>query len=260
MRLFYVILFLLVAVLGVWSFVIAPDHGWWFPENHSTYGDSIDWLFNFILWFVGITFVGTEVVLAWCIWKFPDNKPGKAVFSHGSHKLELVWTAIPAVVLAVIAFAQMGAWADIKFPKNFPNETYSVDQPIAVVTASQFDWRVRYPDADGSFDSQDVVETAFEFVMPVNTPIVFKLRSRDVLHSFFVPSMRVKQDAVPGMEIPVWFESEDVGEFDLICAELCGWGHYKMAGRVTVLSQADYDAWLSQKRAALYSNGTEDQE
>ena len=258
MRLFYTVLFLLVTILGVWTFMIAPENGWWFPENYSTYGDSIDGLFNLIMWFVAVTFVGTEVVLAYCIFKYPHNKPGKAVFSHGSHKLEMIWTAVPAVALAIIAFAQMGTWADIKFQDNFPDETYSTEKPIAIVTASQFDWRVRYPDETGSFESQDVVESAFEFVVPVNEKIVFSLRSRDVLHSFFVPNLRLKQDAVPGMEIPVWFESEEVGEFDLICAELCGWGHYKMAGQVTVLSQEDYDTWLSEKRAALYSNGAEE--
>jgi len=99
---------------------------------------------------------------------------------------------------------------------------------------------------------------------------VFRLRSRDVLHSFFVPNFRLKQDAVPGMQIPVWFQvnsdqldtDEDgnpvATSYDLICAELCGWGHYKMAGRVHVLPKAEFDAWLAAERVALYSNGEED--
>lgn len=260
MRLFYFLLFLLVPILGVWTFATADQHGWWFPENISTYGGRIDGLFDLIMWMVAVTFIGTEVLLAWFILRYPDGKPGKAVYTHGSHKLEMLWTAVPALALLVIAFSQLGAWAEIKFPSNFPDGRYSLERPIAQVYASQFDWRARYPDEDGSFDSPDVVENAFEFVVPVDTPVVFNLRSRDVLHAFFVPVLRLKQDAVPGMEIPVWFEATEEGEYDIICAELCGWGHYKMAGRLRVVSQAEFDAWLAQKRADLYSNGTEDLE
>jgi cytochrome c oxidase subunit 2 len=82
---------------------------------------------------------------------------------------------------------------------------------------------------------------------------VFRLKSRDVLHSFFVPVFRLKQDAVPGMSIPVWFEATETGSYDLICAELCGWGHYKMAGRIHVVEQDEFERWLADKRAALYA-------
>jgi cytochrome c oxidase subunit 2 len=81
--------------------------------------------------------------------------------------------------------------------------------------------------------------------LPVNEDILVELKSMDVLHSFFLPNMRVKQDAVPGMRIPVWFRCTKEGPYDLVCAELCGWGHYKMKGRVTVESRAKYDEWLA---------------
>lgn len=263
MRLLTALIFLLVPVLGVWSFVIAPDHGWWFPREVSSYGQDIDFLFYVILWMVGITFVLTELLLVWCIVRYRgargDGK--KAGYTHGNHTLELVWTAVPALLLLFVAFSQMEAWADVKFKDNFPTEgRYSIEQPIAEVYASQFDWRFRYPDEHGNFTGADVIEKPFEFTVPVNEPVVFILRSRDVLHSFFVPNFRLKQDAVPGMEIPVWFQAEEVGSYDLICAELCGWGHYKMAGRVNVLEKAEYDAWLAAEREALYANGTEDME
>ena len=95
--------------------------------------------------------------------------------------------------------------------------------------------------------------------MPVDEDVVFILHSRDVLHSFFVPEFRLKQDAVPGMAIPVWFNSTKEGTYDLICAELCGWGHYKMAGRVEVVSRDEYDAWMAEQQAIVMSNGTEEQ-
>lgn len=260
MRLILSFLVLAVLVLGVWTFQIAPEHGWWFPQDVSVFGHEIDHLFDVILVLVGATFVLTEAGLVWCIFAYGRKRSDKAYFTHGNHRLEQVWTAIPAVILLWLAFAQMETWAEIKFDKNFPHETYSIEKPIARVYASQFDWRVRYPDESGNFDGANVVESPFDFYVPVNTPIVFHLISRDVLHSFFLPNMRLKQDAVPGMIIPVWFQATEVGAYDLVCAELCGWGHYKMAGKVHVVTQEDYDAWLAARRADLHSNGMEDVE
>ncbi len=261
MRLIATLLFLLVPILGVWTFWIAPEHGWWFPKSVSSYGADIDRLFYIILWMVGITFVATEVILAWCIFRYGRKDPSKAAFTHGNHTLEMVWTAVPAVLLLFIAFSQMKVWADVKFGDSFPKDgRFTIDEPIGEVWASQFDWRVRYPDEDGNLEGADVIEKAFEFTVPLGEPVVFNLRSRDVLHSFFVPNFRLKQDAVPGMVIPVWFQADEPGEYDLICAELCGWGHYKMAGRVRVLPADEYDAWLAAEREALYANGTEELE
>ena len=256
MRYLVFLLLILVPILGVYTFVQAPAWGLWWPENVSTYGGSIDALFNLIAVMVLITFVGTEVILAWVALKYSSPRlAGNSTFTHGSHKLEMWWTAIPAVLLLVIAFSQMGAWKKVKFESGFPNEEggYSIENPIAEVWASQFDWRMRYPDENGDMNGLGAFERPFELVVPVNTPVVFNLRSRDVLHSFFVPDFRLKQDAVPGMTIPVWFECTEVGTYDLICAELCGWGHYKMAGRIHVLPQDEFDQWLADQRAALYA-------
>ena len=258
MRITSTLLILATVVLGVWSFVIAPEHGWWFPEDISTFGHEIDSLFNIITGLVGVTFVLTTGVLTWEVWAFSAKRESKAQFTHGSHTLEKIWTAIPALILLYIAVAQLGTWTEIKRVSQFPDTVYSEESPIAEVWASQFDWRVMYPDEEGNFRGMNTVESPFELVVPVKTPVVFNLRSRDVLHSFFVPNLRLKQDAVPGMTIPVWFQAERTGEFDLICAELCGWGHYKMAGRLIVKTQEDYDAWLAAKRADLKDNGSED--
>jgi len=259
-RIFIVVLFLAVPVLGVWTFVTAKDNGWWFPENVSSYGASIDNLFYVIMWMVAVTFVLTEVLLVYCILVYGKEGKGKALFTHGNHKLEMWWTAIPAVLMVIIAFSQMGAWSPIKvnMPGAEEGDAYSPEQPFAEVYASQFDWRVRYPDEEGNFRGEDVVESPYDIYVPVDTKVVIQLRSRDVLHSFFIPNFRLKQDAVPGMSIPVWFEAEEEGSYDLICAELCGWGHYKMAGKIHVLSKEGFDAWMAGAREALYSNGSED--
>lgn len=260
-RVLFTLLLLAVPVLGVWTFVKAPEWGLWFPPHVASYGDQLDNLFYLILWMVTTTFLLTEVALVLFVWKFSAKRNDKALYTHGSHKLEMVWTAIPAVLLVFIAFTQMSAWNSIKIDipdGSEPDEPYSAAAPLMEVYASQFDWRARYPDEQGNFQGTDIVESPFDIYVPVDTKVVFHLRSRDVLHSFFVPQLRLKQDAVPGLSIPMWFEATEVGEFDLICAELCGWGHYKMAGRINVLEKDEFDRWLAGQREALYSNGSED--
>jgi len=251
LRLLATLLFLAVPVLGVWTWAKAEDWHLWFPASVSTYGDSIDFLFYVIQWMVAVTFVLTEGLLVWFVFRYSKQSGDRATYTHGNHTLEMVWTAVPALLMIFIAFSQMKAWSTVKinFPEGGP---YTVEKPLMHVYASQFDWRVRYPDAQGNFEGADVVEVPYDIYVPEDTAVVFHLKSRDVLHSFFVPRFRLKQDAVPGMSIPVWFEATESGEYDLICAELCGWGHYKMAGRIHVLPKDEFERWLTDQRAALY--------
>ena len=173
----------------------------------------------------------------------PTDNPKPAKFSHGSHTLEVVWTILPAATLLFIAIYQMNAWAESKM--RVPNE----DDPNVVVMevrARQFEWRVRYPGIHGGKLGQPgELFTVNDIHVPVNKMVLVHLKSEDVLHSFFLPNMRVKQDAVPGMNIPVWFRPIREGTYDLACSQLCGWGHYKMMGRLTVESEADYQAYLT---------------
>jgi cytochrome c oxidase subunit 2 len=253
MRFLLTLLLLLVPVLGVYTFVTAEEYGWWLPEVVSSFGPDIDRLFYLILWMVTFFFVLTELVLVYAVFRYAKKQSSKCEYTHGNHRLELIWTGIPAALLLVIAFSQMGTWAQVKFRGHFPES-----KPLAQVWASQFDWRFQYPGPDGEFGTMDDLENAFEFVVPVGEKVVLNLHSRDVLHSFSVLEFRLKQDAVPGLTIPMWFEALEVGEYDLICMELCGWGHYKMAGRVRVVSREDYDDWLETKQAEFMSNGMEE--
>jgi len=252
LRVLATLLFLAVPVLGVWTFVKADDWGLWFPPIASSYGASIDFLFYVILWMVTVTFIGTEMLLVWFVFRYSKKDATRATYTHGNHTLEMVWTAIPALLLIFVAFSQMKAWTTVKI--NFPTDgPYTVEKPLMEVYASQFDWRVRYPDPQGDFAGADVIEVPYDITVPANTKVVFRLKSRDVLHSFFVPVFRLKQDAVPGMEIPMWFEATTPGDYDLICAELCGWGHYKMAGKIHVLPRDEFERWLADQRASLYA-------
>ena len=249
---YWSLLFGIVALACVATFVYAPfDAEWWLPagpdtklghlHSASSIGKQIDALFVIILWITGAVFVGTQVVLVWAAWKYAD-RPGRiANYFHGSQRLELIWTIIPAVFLLFIALYQMQTWADVKFRANSPNVA-----PIAEVTGRQFQWLMRYPGLDGKFHTGDDVHTINDLHFVKDQTTLIQLQSKDVIHSFFLPQLRIKQDAVPGLKIPVWFDADQAGRYELACAELCGWGHYKMRGMVTVHeTQADFDRWIA---------------
>ena len=237
-------LFLLVPVLGVGLFAWAPSNGFWLPPDISKHGWQIDHLFNFILVLTGVVFAATEGLLFWFLWRY-DAKTNRTPvkYMHGSHNLEVIWTILPAATLLFIAIYQMNAWADVKMrkPKDMP--------PTVEVTARQFEWRLRYPGPDGKLGTPDDIHHVNDLHIPVDEEVLVQLESMDVLHDFFLPNLRIKQDAVPGMSIPVWFRATDTGTYDLVCAELCGWGHYKMKGRLTIESRASFDQWLAKMGA-----------
>lgn len=241
---FWAILFLAVPVLGVATFAVAPSINVWLPKDISEHGHEIDSLFYFILVLTGVVFIATEVVLFWFLWKYDAAARGeaKATYIHGSHTLEVVWTIIPAVTLLFLAIYQMNAWANVKMRRP--------DMPITVeVVARQFEWRLRYPGKDDLLGTPDDIHLVNDLVLPVDEDILVQLKSMDVLHSFFLPNLRIKQDAVPGMKIPVWFKSKETGNTDIVCAELCGWGHYKMKGRITFVTRTEFEAWLDRMEA-----------
>ena len=235
---FWSLVFLLVPIAGVAVFLAAPYYGYDLPKDISEHGHEIDHLWYFILLLTGAVFVATEVVLFWFMWKYDAAyQRGPVKFSHGIHNLEVVWTILPAATLLFIAIYQMNAWAEVKIRKpGMP--------PTVEVTARQFEWRLRYPGADGQIGTRDDIHHVNDLHVPVDTDVLVELKSADVLHSFFLPHVRIKQDAVPGSKIPVWFRAGEIGTYDIVCAELCGWGHYKMKGRLTVESKRDYEDWL----------------
>jgi cytochrome c oxidase subunit II len=244
---FWALLFLCVTIFGVGLFVIAPSMNWWLPHNISETGRSIDHLFMFILVLTGAVFIGTELTLFFFLWRYDARTNAKpAKFTHGSHTLEICWTIVPAATLLFIALYQMNTWAAAKMRRPTLN---GGPMPATVeVSGRQFEWRLRYPGEDGILGTKDDLFDVNDLHVPVGEDTLVNLKSMDVLHSFFLPNLRVKQDAVPGMLIPVWFRPMEEGVFDIPCAELCGWGHYKMKGRLTVESRAAYEKYLSDLR------------
>jgi cytochrome c oxidase subunit 2 len=211
---------------------------------------QIDHLYILILAITGLTFIGVMVAMVVAMWRFGARPGRKAHYSHGSLKVEVVWTVIPAAILVFLALYQLRAWADIKFQSTWPDV-----EPVAEVTARQFQWKMRYPGPDGEIGTGDDLHTVNDLHFVKDEPTIIHLKSEDVLHSFFLPQLRIKQDAVPGMTIPVLFDANKAGRYELLCAELCGWGHYKMRAQVVVHeSRGEFDEWaerslLEQRRS-----------
>jgi len=243
---------LALMALTTWSFAVAPAHGWWMPHNVSSYGGEIDRLFMAILWVVAFFFLLTEGLLVWFVLRGARARPGKALFSHGNVRLEIVWTIVPGAILVALALAQLSTWNTIQSARD----THAV--PLAEAWAAQFEWRFLYPGDDGRFGTADDFENPYELVAPVDEPVTLALRSRDVIHSFFVPNFRLKQDVLPGSTLSTWFEAREIGEYDLVCTQLCGFGHYNMAGRIKIVSRADYDAWVVVQKRTWLSNGQDE--
>ena len=252
---FWSILFLLVPILGVGIFVCAimtnsaPFYGHWFPEDISDHGYIVDNLFNTIMYLTGFIFVATGLALFWFLWKYDAAKnPDPVKFTHGSHTLEVVWSILPAATLLFIAIYQMNAWADAKLLRPVDEDGQPM-RPMAEVTGRQFEWRIRYAGADNLLGTEDDLHTVNDLHVPVGEDVVLRITSMDVLHSFFLPNVRIKQDVVPGMKQFVWFRPLKVGQYDIVCAELCGWGHYKMKGQLTVETRDRFNRWFEQAQA-----------
>lgn len=211
---------------------------WGFPENVSTFGDRIDATYGAIFIATAIMFVIVEVMLIYFVIRYRHREGRRATPVHGNLKLEIVWTVVPFIGVMIIAAMSASVWLDIKQAGRFPAHGLELG-----VHAKQFEWNITYPGPDGRLGTEDDFEKRNQLHIPVGRPVLVNLTAEDVIHSFFLPHFRVKQDAVPGMEIPVWFEATKTGEYVLGCAELCGLGHYRMRASVTVHSGEEFDAW-----------------
>jgi len=255
----------LITVLGSYFFVAKT---WWMPLAASTVAPSIDRQFTLTFIAMGVVFVAAQIGLGWFAWKYRDRGQGpRAHYSHGNTKLEAVWTTLTAILFFGLLLVGSSIWARERFT---PARSDAVQ---VEVTGLQFAWYFRYPGNDGKYgrvkpelidaslggvsavgvDSSDpaskddiVVGT---MMLPVNRQVDLTLRAQDVIHSLFIPSMRFKQDAVPGLMIHMHFTPDKIGDYEIACAELCGLGHYKMHAMLKVVSQADFDAWLAQREA-----------
>ncbi len=218
---------------------------WSLPENIATYGGKIDVIFWVITVVTGIAFVLVEVGIIWFAVKYRRREGRRAHYTHGSKALEVLWTSVPALALVALGIYSGDVWAQIKGRDSAPAGSLMLG-----VRAKQFEWNVTYPGADETLGTGDDFTVRNQLHFPVNRPILIQLESEDVLHSFFIPQLRVKQDAVPGMTIPVWFEATKTGAYQIGCAELCGLGHYRMRARVTIHEPDGYERWHAEQVAS----------
>jgi cytochrome c oxidase subunit II len=238
---------------------IVKKNTWWLPPRASAEAQQVDWLFTLIFVITGIVFIGVQGVLVWFLIKYRHRPGRKATFLHGHHKAEVVWTAAPALILIFLGVVSIRIWGELRMQAPDP-----ANGPITevAVEAQQFAWNIRYPGEDGVLGTRWDIGADPEYPekppivsiinVPVDRPVLVHLTSRDVLHSFFLPNMRVKLDAVPGLTGRLWFTPTQVGQYELVCAELCGPQHYSMRGLLIVMSQEDYDAWLEQQYDMIY--------
>lgn len=217
----------------------------WLPPNVAAHGGEMDFIFNVILWITAIIFLVVEGALIWFVFRYRHKEGRKAEYTHGNTRIEIIWTAIPFVIVIVLGAMSWGPWADAKSPNRAPQDALELR-----AVGSQFEWNITYPGADGELDTDDDFVVRNQLHLPVSQPVRVHLEAEDVIHSFFLPHFRVKQDVVPGMSNQaVWFEATQAGEYVLACAELCGTGHTRMMASVTVYEPGGYEAWQASRAA-----------
>ena len=292
-------LFGTVLALEALSFVVAPIVKWWLPKSVSSFSGSVDALFYIILAITGVTFIGVSIVFTYALFKFGRDEGRRSIYTHGNHKLEMVWSAIPGVLLILLGVGQIPAWLEIK---NMTWLKYQLDPGAQQerflqieVAARQWEWRVRYASTGHMGEWKDHAEAlrdvrskmsprpddirlANEIHCVKNQKVMIHLKTQDVIHSLFLPQLRLKQDALPGKTIPVWFQATEAncrfqnGEWhdglrkdeakgvwvkdhdyiwEIACAEFCGSRHSLMRGKLFVHeTQEDFDHWLKAAETA----------
>lgn len=204
------------------------------PAAASTRATSVDQLFQVLLGISTVIFLLVEGALIYAVLRF-RRRPGDdsdAAPVHGNTSLEILWTLIPAAIVVVIGVYSFDVLTTIEAPGR--------DPLVVEVTGRQFSWQFRYPEAD--------LETS-ELHLPLGRPVIFRITSEDVIHSFWVPDFRAKRDATPGQVSELAMTPSQIGRFPIRCAELCGAGHTVMVNEVVVEEPAAYDAWLAEQAA-----------
>lgn len=270
---------LVVGLYGVyWSYAVQGPMS--MHESASEHGLDIDFMFNITLVLTTIVFILTHIALFGFSYQYRGSEKKKAYFYPHNNSLERIWTIIPAIVLTILVILGFFTW------RNITNVSVE-DQKKALnieVTGEQFKWNLRYSGADNEVGKRNFKLTTptnglgidfkdqkswddklvSEIVIPVNKPVRVNIGSKDVLHSFYLPDFRVQMNAVPGM--PTYFQftprlttaqmrekrNNPAYDYVLLCAKICGAGHYNMQAKVTVVSEAEYTAWIAKQ--PLYYN------
>ncbi len=220
----------------------------------SSYGERFDELFALITVLISVSFAVVLVLLVVPVVRDRARPGHKASFDHGSSLHDKRFTA----AVSVIVFIVLDAWVLIVAMRDLREGYWNLPQPDVPgvlrveLLAQQWAWNFRTPGSDGEFGTADDIVTINELTVPQDRPVVVNEASKDVIHALFIPDMRVKRDANPGAINTLWFQPVKSGEFQILCAELCGYAHYQMQGRLRVLPAPQFDAWQDEaSRIAL---------
>lgn len=251
--LFAIVLVLLV-IATILFHIFSP---WWFTPLASNWS-NLDEALIITFWITGVAFVVLNLFMAFAVWKYRYDKDRRAEYEPENTKLELGLTVFTTVGVVGMLAPGLLAWFDYI--------TVPDDAAVVEVIGQQWDWSYRFPGADGvlgttdarffnvdntfglnpddPYGKDDIVIQENELHLPVDQPYKVLLRSKDVLHNFYVPQFRAKMDMVPGLVSYLWFTPTKVGTYEIICAEYCGTGHSQMRGIVVIDEQTEFQAWL----------------
>jgi cytochrome c oxidase subunit 2 len=232
------------------------------PVAASQHAPDVDSLISVVHWLMLVLFVGWGAFFLYVLFRFRKGANPRADYHGAKGKIsKMLEIGIVVVEAILLVFFAIPAWA--RRVSNFPPESGAT---VVRVVGEQFAWNVHYPGPDGKFGRTDIslmaadnplgldrndpaakddITTINQLTLPVDKPVLVHLSSKDVIHSFGLYEMRVKQDAVPGLDIPVWFIPNRIGDYEITCSQLCGLGHYRMRGFVNIRSQADYEKFLA---------------
>ncbi len=277
--------FLIVGMLALaYSLWALRDHLW--IEPASVHGEWLDSMFFVTLFFTGVIFILTHILLFYFSYRYRHTADRKAYYYPENVKLEMWWTVVPAIVLTTLVIIGIYRWFQITGPEP-------PDRMVVEITGQQFSWNYRYPGPDGDLGAFNfryitaVNKVGIDFTDPaakddfmatelravVNKPILLRIRAKDVIHSVGIPYMRVKMDAMPGLVTRFWFiptiTTDEMRQrtgnpdfnYEIVCDQLCGVGHYGMKGILVVQTQEEFDAWAKAQpsfyEAAVKGTGEE---
>jgi cytochrome c oxidase subunit II len=259
-----VLLSLVLVAMVVLTVIYFRDPAYHPPASITEIGKLVDDQYDLTLYVTGVVFILSQLGLALAVFMFRD-KGKRAHFTRGNNTMEFLWTSATIILFLGLGILGRRAWADTRFTEPAPNAVQ------VEVTANQFVFNFRYPGPDGKFGKiepklisastgnplgldpadpagkDDIVVPTM--TIPVNRQVELLIRSQDVIHNFFVRELRLQQDAVPGMLIPLHFTANTVGQYEIVCTQLCGLGHYRMRSFLNVVSDADYEKFLKDQAA-----------
>lgn len=238
------------------------------PIQASAHAAEIDQMTVLVHWLMAVLFVGWGLFFVFVIFRFRQGANPRASYMGAKGKISKgLEVAVAVIEVVLLVFYAIPAWA--KRVTRLPSESEAV---VVRVVGEQFAWNIHYPGPDGRFGRTDIrkvtadnplgldrtdpnakddITTINQLVLPENRPVIVQLSSKDVIHSFGLIEMRVKQDAIPGMTMPVWFVPTRRGDYEIACSQLCGLGHFRMRGFITVQSDAEFRKWLDDQEKEL---------